>query len=34
MSIEEYLGRNTAAYYDVLARVGSGRWDPSGDARP
>ncbi len=32
-SIEEYLGRNTPAYYDVLAKVGSGRWQPSGDAR-
>jgi Fic family protein len=33
-SIEEYLGRNTRAYYDVLASVGGGRWDPSRDARP
>lgn len=33
-SIEEYLGRNTRAYYDVLAKVGSGRWKPDGDARP
>lgn len=32
VSIEEYLGRNTAAYYDVLARVGGGRWSPSRDA--
>ena len=30
-SIEEYLGRNTQAYYDVLARVGSGTWSPGED---
>ncbi len=34
MSIEEYLGRNTLAYYDVLAQVGGGTWNPTGDARP
>jgi Fic family protein len=33
-SIEEYLGRNTQAYYDVLAKVGRGSWDPTGDAMP
>lgn len=33
-SIEEYLGRNTIAYYEVLARVGSGSWNPQRDARP
>ncbi|MDD5306821.1 MAG: Fic family protein [Deltaproteobacteria bacterium] len=33
-SIEEYLGRNTQAYYDVLAEVGGGRWQPGLDARP
>jgi Fic family protein len=33
-SIEEYLGHNTQAYYDVLARVGEGRWNPQHDARP
>ncbi|HXU45649.1 MAG TPA: Fic family protein [Thermoanaerobaculia bacterium] len=33
-SIEEYLGRNTRAYYDVLAEVGSGAWHPERDARP
>lgn len=33
-SIEEYLGRNTQAYYDVLARVGGGTWSPQNDARP
>jgi Fic family protein len=34
MSIEEYLGRNTQAYYDVLAQVGHGSWHPENDARP
>lgn len=34
MSIEEYLGRNTQAYYDVLGRVGGGSWQPDRDARP
>lgn len=34
MSIEEYLGRNTLEYYDVLARVGQGSWSPESDARP
>jgi Fic family protein len=33
-SIEEYLGRNTAAYYRVLADVGEGRWQPERNARP
>jgi Fic family protein len=33
-SIEEYLGRNTDAYYDVLGQVGRGRWNPHHDARP
>jgi len=33
-SIEEYLGRNTQAYYDVLADVGRGAWHPENDARP
>lgn len=32
-SIEEYLGRNTQAYYDVLADVGGGAWDPRRSAR-
>ncbi len=27
-SIEEYLGRNTQAYYHVLAEVGRGSWSP------
>lgn len=33
-SIEEYLGRNTREYYDVLAEVGAGAWRPERDARP
>lgn len=33
-SIEEYLGRNTRDYYDVLAKVGQGSWQPENDARP
>jgi Fic family protein len=33
-SIEEYLGRNTRDYYDVLAKVGNGAWHPERDARP
>ena len=32
-SIEEYLGRNTQDYYNVLAQVGQGRWNPDSDAR-
>lgn len=31
-SIEEYLGRNTQSYYDVLAEVGGGAWHPDRDA--
>lgn len=34
MSVEEYLGRNTQAYYDVLAEVGGGSWQPRRDTRP
>ena len=33
-SIEEYLGRNTEDYYEVLAKVGEGEWHPDHDARP
>ena len=33
-SIEEYLGRNTLAYYDVLAQVGQGAWHPEHDPLP
>ena len=32
-SIEEYLGRNTQSYYDILAEVGEGKWNPQNDAR-
>lgn len=34
VSIEEYLGRNTPEYYDVLLEVGGGSWQPERDARP
>ncbi len=33
-SIEEWLGKNTPAYYEVLAEVGGGSWQPRRDARP
>lgn len=33
MSVEEYLGRNTQAYYDVLAEVGQGSWNPQNSTR-
>jgi Fic family protein len=33
-SIEEYLGRDTQAYYSVLVQVGHGRWHPESDAQP
>lgn len=33
-SIEEYLGRDTDGYYEVLGNVGEGRWNPQNDARP
>ncbi len=33
-SIEEYLGRNTEQYYEVLGEVGRGKWHPGNDARP
>ncbi|MDQ6760266.1 MAG: Fic family protein [Acidobacteriota bacterium] len=33
-SIEEYLGRNTQGYYDVLAAVGQGQWNPGNNALP
>jgi Fic family protein len=33
-SIEEYLGFEQQAYYDVLAHVGRGSWHPKNDARP
>lgn len=34
LSIEEYLGRNTAAYDEVLTEVAEGAWSPAKDARP
>lgn len=34
LSIEEYLGRNTTAYYNVLTDVAHGAWSPTRDARP
>jgi Fic family protein len=33
-SIEEYLGRNTQAYYRILGIVGEGHWNPENDASP
>jgi len=33
MSIEEYLGANTQAYYDILGEIGQGAWHPENDAR-
>jgi Fic family protein len=33
-SIEEYLGKNTQDYYDILAKVGQGKWNPHRDTRP
>ena len=34
LGIEEYLGHNVQKYFDVLAEVGRGSWQPSNDARP
>lgn len=33
-SIEEYIGKNSFAYYDVLAEVGQGSWHPERDPLP
>lgn len=33
-SIEEWLGRNTPAYYEILASVGQGAWHPRNDPHP
>lgn len=33
-SIEEWLGRNTLAYYDILKQVGQGSWHPRNSALP
>ena len=34
LSIEEYLGLHTQSYYDILATVGGGTWNPNVDATP
>ncbi len=34
LSIEEYLGRNTAAYYAALTETAAGSWSPQRSARP
>jgi hypothetical protein len=34
LSIEEYLGRNTPAYYAVLTEVAKGEWSPANSATP
>ncbi len=31
-SIEEWLGRNTTAYYEILAKTGQGAWHPENNA--
>ena len=28
-SIEEWLGKNTQKYYDILAKIGEGKWNPA-----
>lgn len=33
-SIEEYIGYNQQAYYDVLAEVGGGGWNPGRNCKP
>lgn len=33
-SIEEWLGRNTQEYYNILGEVGKGSWNPSHSALP
>jgi Fic family protein len=33
-SIEEWLGRNTPAYYEILKQVGQGSWHPKNSALP
>jgi Fic family protein len=32
-SIEEYLGRNTQDYYNILAKTGQGSWHPKNNAK-
>ncbi len=34
LSIEEYLGRNMSAYYEVVSEVAQGQWRPQRDTRP
>lgn len=33
-SVEEWLGRNTDAYYKILGEVGKGKWSPKNPALP
>lgn len=33
-SIEEYIGQNQQEYYDILAAVGGGGWNPERDCQP
>jgi Fic family protein len=33
-SIEEWLGRNTKSYYEILERTGKGQWNPANSALP
>ncbi len=33
-SVEEWLGRNTQSYYDILSLTGKGIWSPGNDALP
>lgn len=33
-SIEEWLGHNTDAYYEILGKIGKGKWHPERDALP
>jgi len=33
-SIEEWLGRNTKSYYEILAQTGKGKWNPTNPALP
>lgn len=33
-SIEEWIGRNTQEYYDILASIGKGKWNPAEDSLP
>jgi Fic family protein len=33
-SIEEWLGHNTDPYYDILGKVGKGKWHPERDSLP